>query len=227
MPSGSKKASVNEEVAALSPPLKSGEYALLEVEDTGAGIHDKIINKIFDPFFSTKERSVNKGTGLGLAVTWQNVKEHDGFIFVESEVGSGSIFKVYLPLAQKTLRSQVPSPEGETVENEHKPKSILLIDDEVIVREIGQEMLQSLGYSVLLADSGKLGLEMFLKNRNDIGLVILDIYLPDLDGRECIKELIRIDDTVKVIFASGYAAGFEEEDLLALGAKGLFRSLLP
>ncbi len=194
-----------------------GEYVCVQVSDTGEGMTEDVRSQIFDPFFTTKE--VGKGTGLGLATAYGIVRAHGGFIYCYSEPGHGTNFKIYLPI-QKTYGSQkaIIAPQGKElpVGNE----TILIVDDEQPLRELGKLFLSGQGFSVLLADSGEQALEIYQKHGADVDLVIMDVSMPGMGGHKSIQELLKLDPNVKVLVASGYSKNGHLKETLAAGALG-------
>ncbi len=195
-----------------------GNYARVSVIDTGAGMNSAVKEKIFEPFFTTKEPG--KGTGLGLAIVYGIIKQHNGFIDVSSRQGKGSEFSVYLPLAG----------EGETARLESTPpdvrtgtETILIAEDDEDVRRLNRELLEECGYRVLEAASGVDALDVFLENIDAIDLLLLDVIMPRMNGREVYDEIRKIRPGTKALFTSGYtgdilggAAGIDQEfDFLA------------
>ena len=191
--------------ARLNADAHPGSYVRLSVADTGCGIPKESIEKIFDPFFSTKE--VGKGTGLGLSTVLTIVKNHGGFVTVESEVGGGSTFRVFLPAANPAgTASPKPVPDLPM----GKGELVLIVDDEEIVREITAETLQNAGYQVEAVSSGAKALEFFSANR-DVALVITDLMMPELGGRG-LYEALRAEGTrVPVVFTSGFVSADTRE----------------
>lgn len=195
-----------------------GRYVVLEVSDSGQGIDKESLEHIFEPFYTTKD--VGKGTGLGLAMVYGIVKSHRGHIFCYSEPGRGTSFKVYLPtieteqLHDDTQRRDIPAGGDET---------ILLVDDEEAVRMLGERILSRFGYSVLCAADGREGLEIFVKEKNAISLVILDLIMPEMGGKECLEEILKIDPSARVVIASGYAANGQIDAALEEGAMASIR----
>ncbi len=180
---------------------KSGNYVTISVMDAGEGIPDKIRDRIFEPFFTTKE--VGKGTGLGLAVTYSIIKNHGGWINFYSEVGKGTEFRVYLPVAdintvlvEEDLLVDKPLPRG--------TETIFLIDDEQIILNSGESILQNLGYKVITASDGKEALEIYKEYVNKIAMVILDKVMPKMSGIETYRKLKEINPHIKVILSSGH-----------------------
>jgi len=204
-----------EESANISPLMPPGEYVLCEVEDTGTGIPPEIRDKIWEPFFSTKE--VGKGTGLGLSTVYGFVKQTGGFIFCESEMGRGTVFRMYLPRHQA---EQVAAEEdGKEAKKDAVKRAdltgkgtILLVEDEDSVRAFASRALKSAGYTILEADSGERALEIVEAAQN-IDLILSDVVMPEMDGPTLLNELRKRGDTTKVIFISGYAEEAFEKNL--------------
>jgi two-component system cell cycle sensor histidine kinase/response regulator CckA len=192
-----------------------GPHVMLAVSDTGHGVETDVIDHIFEPFFTTKD--VGKGTGLGLAIVYGIVRQHGGCVTCESHIGYGTTFRVYLPEAvakieQPTAANDYLFPGGS--------ETLLLVDDEEAVRDLASDLLHDAGYSILTSSNGMEAIDVYRKNQADISLVILDLIMPKLGGRDCLRELLRINPKVKVIIASGYSSGRTEEDSKILGAKG-------
>jgi len=182
----------------------SGGHALLTVADNGIGMDEETRLKIFEPFFTTKE--VGKGTGLGLAMAYGTVMQHNGQILVESEPGKGSCFKVYLPLVpyQEPAQGVASSP----FEPHPGHELILVAEDEPAVRELVQGILTRFGYRVLLACDGEDAVAKFGQHRDEIDLVLLDMVMPKLSGKAAYDEICRFKPGIRAIFTSGYAADF-------------------
>jgi len=184
----------------LSPyDLKPGKYVRITVTDTGIGMDQATQEKIFDPFFTTKE--MGRGTGLGLASAYGIIKNHNGIIDVESDKGHGAAFILYLPASEKEVQ----------VEKKSRPEiingseTILLVDDEDMVIDVGQRMLNRLGYKVVTAESGKKALEVYQMKNNSIDIVIIDMIMPLMGGGEAYDRLKKINPDLKVLLASGYS----------------------
>ncbi|ADK86042.1 PAS/PAC sensor hybrid histidine kinase [Desulfarculus baarsii DSM 2075] len=197
--------------------LEPGAYVLLKVSDTGHGMDAKTLSRMYDPFFSTKE--VGRGTGLGMSTVYGIVKGHRGHISCYSEPGRGTIFRVYLPVspagqegASGELPTQINGPGG--------TETILLVDDEPALREIGAKMLARRGYHVTRAASGEEALEIFDADPSAIDLVILDVSMPGMGGHACLRKLREADPQVKVIIASGYSRETQLKEIAAVGASG-------
>jgi CheY-like chemotaxis protein len=195
-----RNVTLDEEYCRTHAEAKPGEYVLLTVSDTGDGMDKATIDRIFEPFYTTKESG--RGTGLGLAMVYGIVEQHGGHITCESEVGHGTTFEVYFP----AIESQVePELDKTGVMPAFGTETILLVDDEEFVRDLGARILSIAGYNVLTATNGKEGLDLFEKEQTQISLVILDLIMPEMGGKECLKELYKIDPQLKVLIASGLA----------------------
>jgi len=209
---------LDDDYCRLRMGVKPGQYVMLTVSDTGRGIDKGLIERIFDPFFSTKTRDYHKGTGLGLSVVQGIVQQHGGHITVESEVGRGTTFRMYFPALKpekipEDVEKKIPYLAGGN-------ETILLIEDEELVRELGVTILEKFGYTVLSAGDGQEALEVYEKEKGYISLVILDVVMPRMDGKQCFEELLRINPTVKVIISTGLAQNGLVSDIVELGAKG-------
>lgn len=190
--------------------LAHGNYIEIAIRDTGVGISPDVLQRIFEPFFTTKEEG--KGTGLGLAAVYGMVQEHHGAITVYSEPGNGTVFHIYLPLSE-----QVES--HESVEDHSIPRgsgTILLIDDEELIRVAARAILTSLGYHVILAENGTEGVKTFKDIVDDVDLIILDMIMPVMGGREAFSKLRQIREDIPIIISSGFA---KEEDMLELNTE--------
>jgi PAS domain S-box-containing protein len=197
---------------------KPGPHVLLTVSDTGRGIDKGLMERIFDPFYSTKTRDYRKGTGLGLSVVQGIVQQHGGHITVESEVGKGTIFRMYFPaleheIVPEYVETKIPYSAGGT-------ETILLVEDMELVRDLGVTILEKFGYTVLSAGDGQEALDVYEKEQGNISLVILDILMPRMDGKECLEQLLRINPAVKVIISSGVGQEDLIQDVVKIGAKG-------
>jgi PAS domain S-box-containing protein len=196
--------------------LTAGDYVQITVTDNGIGMDAKTIQRIYDPFFTTKERG--RGTGLGLASAYGIIKNHSGFISVFSKPNQGATFYIFLPATDKTLEVQPPKPSAE-------PKSgsgtILLIDDEEIVIESVGCMIEHLGYRLIAARSGKEAIQTYDTLGGDIDLVILDMIMPDMNGSETFDRLKAINPNVQIILSTGYSADGQANEILKRGCQGL------
>ncbi|MFZ1982894.1 MAG: PAS domain S-box protein [Desulfatitalea sp.] len=198
--------------------IAPGNYACVSVTDTGIGMDKEIQSKIFEPFFSTKDRS--RGTGLGLASAYGIVKNHEGTISVYSEKGKGAKFNIYLPAVEKPVEMVEEKIEAETVVGS---ENILLVDDELMILDIGKAMLAELGYHPLVARSGQDALAIFAKEKAKIDLVILDMIMPVMGGGDTYDRLKVIDSGIKVLLASGYSLSGEATQILNRGCNGFIQ----
>ena len=199
--------------------VKPGEYVLLAISDTGHGMDEETLERIFEPFYTTK--AVGKGTGLGLAVAYGIVQQHAGFIQCQSEVGCGTRFEIYLPAIEDQVNLLEEAPVK--VEPIKGSETILLVDDEDFVRELGSRILSGAGFKVLEAANGREASEIYKESQDKIGLVILDLIMPEMGGKQCLEVILRINPKAKVLIASGAGAMETTKDALAGGAKGLLR----
>ncbi|RLB22610.1 MAG: hypothetical protein DRG71_06915 [Deltaproteobacteria bacterium] len=197
---------------------KVGSYVLLSLSDTGHGMDKETLEHIFEPFFTTKE--VGKGTGLVLAMVYGIVKSHGGYITCYSEPGQGTTFKIYLPVIEEEPQEWVsPKPE-DTELFKGKGQTVLLVDDEETLRDLGTRILEEFGYKTIVAPNGESALEIYQANRDRIDLVILDLIMPGMGGRQCLKKILEINPEANVIIASGYAVNGKTKEALEAGAKG-------
>ncbi|RME33317.1 MAG: response regulator [Deltaproteobacteria bacterium] len=183
------------------PPFKAGQrYARLTVEDNGCGIPEEQLRHVFEPFFTTKEQG--KGTGLGLAMVFGAIKSHQGHVEVESVVGKGTAFHVYLPLLKQAGPADALGTDEDVIHGHGE--CILLADDEPSVRESMKEVLIKLGYRVHAAEDGRQALEIFTAHRNEIVLCILDVVMPHLGGHELAARLRAVAPDLPIVFMTGY-----------------------
>jgi nitrogen-specific signal transduction histidine kinase/CheY-like chemotaxis protein len=175
-------------------------YWLLSVRDSGVGIPQSVLPKIFDPFFTTKE--TGQGTGLGLAVAYGIIRQHSGFIDVYSSLNVGTTFNCYIPSIEEEGMDDHSVPEKAIARGEGL---ILVVDDEPLMRDVARSILHEFGYTALLAEDGEEALAIFRERHGDIKMVLLDIIMPKISGREVCVEMKKIDPDVKVLFASGFS----------------------
>ena len=194
--------------------MKPGKYIEAAVIDTGIGMDEITRQKIFTPFFTTKERG--RGTGLGLSSAYGIIKNHGGFFKVSSRVGRGSIFSIYLPATEAPAEREQES----NLEPVHGAGTILVVDDEKFITEITREWLGELGYDVIEAPSGSAAVEIYQERKAAIDLVILDVVMPGMDGGETFERLQSIDPNVRVLLTSGYGFNKRAEEIVAMGCYG-------
>jgi nitrogen-specific signal transduction histidine kinase len=190
----------DESFARMTPGAKPGRYVCLSVTDTGEGIAPEHLDKIYDPFFTTKE--LGKGTGLGLSMVLGIVQSHGGFIQVHSQPGRGTQFKVYLPAsetaeAQPASQANQPLPQG-------GGELVLVVDDESSVRQVTRKLLERNGYHVIEAAEGADGITQYVAHRQEVQVVVTDLAMPVMDGPAFIRVLRRLNPQVRVIAVSGY-----------------------
>ncbi len=207
----------SETVIRQFPKAEKGRYISISVSDTGTGMDEATKSCIFDPFFTTKEQG--KGTGLGLSVVYGVIQEHHGFISVESEIGQGTTFHMYLPVPQEEKKlNDIEKVKTEATQG--GSETILFVEDELLLREVVQSTLESNGYKVLIAADGRQAVEIYKKQYKDISLVLTDMGLPKLTGIDEYAMLKEINPNVKVIFASGFISFDTRSELLKEGVKG-------
>lgn len=201
----------------LYPDATARQYWCIAIRDFGVGMDDDIREKIFDPFFTTKEK--NQGTGLGLSMVYNIVKDLKGFVRVESTPGKGSEFFLYFPVKsdtvlspEKTTAARLKSLSGEGL--------ILIIDDEEIMREMATNILREFGYRTLTANDGKQGVALFREHQQETAAIILDMAMPVMSGKEAYLEIRKIDPSAKVLLASGFLQDERVQEILDLGVCG-------
>jgi len=173
--------------------------------------------RVFEPFFTTKE--MGRGSGLGLASAYGIIKGHGGYIDVESEKGYGSVFKIYLPVSEASIRKD--SAVSEAVEKGNE--TILLVDDEAVIIDVGSQLLEKLGYTVIKAKGGAEAIRMYQENKEKIDLVILDMIMPDVGGSEVHEKIKIIDPEVKILLSSGYSINGQAMEILNKGCNGFIQ----
>jgi PAS domain S-box-containing protein len=193
------------------PGAQRVPHVQISVTDTGTGMSDDTRLHLFEPFFTTKE--VGKGTGLGLAVVYGVVKGHRGFIDVQSKPGKGTTFHLYLPVVPDRMQSFQGEPAGDPAQSPGGNETVLLVEDEQMLVDLVRTLLEDKGYTVLVARDGVEGIEMFKTHRDRIGIALVDIGLPRLNGLEVIKSIRSIDPAIKCIVASGYLDPERETDI--------------
>lgn len=206
-----------DEVIAARHQIPPGKYIQIQITDTGTGMPPEMLDRIFDPFFTTK--GIGRGTGLGLASAYGIIHNHNGVIEVESDLGKGSTFSIYLPANDEPA---APDPPSE-MHLEKGSGTILLVDDESLVIDVGIPLLENLGYTVLSANSGREALEIYKSRHDAINLVILDMIMPDMDGTETFDQLKAFDADVNVLLSSGYSLDEKASQILERGCRGFIQ----
>ncbi len=207
----------HEEIIDKPYEVKPGNYVLLTVTDAGTGIDKETQQRIFEPFFTTKE--MGRGTGLGLASVYGIVKGHGGYIEVNSRKGRGTTFSIYLPASEK--RVSKPLKGGERVIR--GTETILLVDDEETVLDLGAQMLEQLGYAVIEAKGGAEAIEIYKTRRDDIDLVMLDMIMPEISGGEVCVAIKEINPHARVLLSSGYSVEGQASAILKRGCDGFIQ----
>ena len=194
-----------------------GKYILISITDTGEGMDKSVIERIFEPFFTTKE--MGRGTGLGLAMVYGIVKSHGGSIYAKSQKGQGSTFSIYLPASEKKVVLE-EKPLEKPVRGQ---ETILLVDDEEVILKVTREILESLGYLVMSANSGQEALSLFKEKYQEIDLIILDMVMPDLKGSQTYDGLKEVYPQVKVLLSSGYSIDGQATSLIERGCRAFIQ----
>ena len=211
---------VNEVLSAeMTGPynVEPGKYIKISITDTGIGMDKATAKRVFEPFFSTKERG--RGTGLGLASAYGIIKNHDGFITVYSEKGNGTTLNLYLPA------SVMEAEKKQLINDEIQEGSgtVLLVDDEEIILSVAEEMIQTLGYNVLTAANGQAAIATYEAEKDTIGLVVLDLIMPGMGGGDVFDRLKAIDPDVKVLLSSGYSIDGQAAAIMKRGCRGFIQ----
>lgn len=194
--------------------INPGEYVRLSVSDTGTGIEKELVDRIFEPFFTTKGTS---GTGLGLSIVRGIIMGHNGHISCETQPGHGTTFNLFFPVANESGSEKSEALEPSELQGGNE--TILYVDDEESIRSLWSQVLRKAGYTVLTAENGAEALSIYHERGGDIDLVVLDVNMPVMGGRQCLKEILRLDRVAKVVIASGYGAEARVRELLELGAR--------
>lgn len=197
--------------------VKAGWFAKIVVKDTGIGMDKATRLRIFDPFFTTKDKS--RGTGLGLASVYGIIKNHTGIIAVYSEVGQGTAFSIYLPVTDRLVEHEESIVDG-IVEGSG---TILMVDDEIMIIQVGKMMLEKLGYRVITVDSGEKAIVTIQNNADEIDIVLLDMIMPGMDGGRTFDRIREIQPDMPVLLSSGYALNGQAEKIMQRGCNGFIQ----
>ncbi|MEW6328179.1 MAG: PAS domain S-box protein [Thermodesulfobacteriota bacterium] len=208
----------HEDIKSIVYEARPGNYVLLTVTDTGIGMDKETQERIFEPFFTTKE--MGRGTGLGLASVYGIIKAHGGYIDVKSTKGQATTFSIYLPATEKRPQEAIKTTEQFIKKG---TGTILLVDDEDAIREVGQELLTAMGYRILVARDGKEAVEVYRKNWQGIDLVLLDMIMPNMGGGEAYDRMREINPDIKVLLSSGYSVDGEPGEILKRGCHGFIQ----
>ncbi len=193
---------IGEEYCRVYPYANPGEYVVLSIADNGVGMDASTQRRVFEPFFTTK--GLGRGTGLGLSTVYGIIKQHEGWITLDSEPGTGTTFRCHFPRSTDFPEEAAAQPvmkrplEGK--------ETILFVDDEEMIRDLGTQVLTMHGYRVLTAGDGQQAIDMFLSGKDSIDLVLLDLTMPNISGMEVLKQIRKIDKRTKVVLSSGYRA---------------------
>lgn len=196
---------------------KPGRYVSVSVTDTGIGMDETIRHRIFDPFFTTKEKS--RGTGLGLASAYGIIKNHGGIITVNSNVNHGTTFNIFLPISENEIHQEAAT-NGAMIKGSG---TILLVDDEDMIINVGQALLEKMGYQVVAAKSGEEAVEVVLRMGSGIDLVILDMIMPGMDGGTTFDRIHELHPQMPILLSSGYAADRQSLEILRKGCNGFIQ----
>ena len=197
--------------------LTTGKYTKISITDTGIGMDENTRQRVFEPFFTTKD--MVRGTGLGLASAYGIIKNHQGLINVLSKKGTGSIFSIFLPANEAEVIEEISTPSVPLKGNE----TILLVEDEEMIIDVCSELLKDLGYTVLSARGGEEALRIYAKNKAGIDIIILDMVMPNMSGKDTYDRLKQINPGIKVLLASGYSWDKRAEEIMALGCNGFIQ----
>jgi PAS domain S-box-containing protein len=205
------------EMEAKPYKIESGRYAMLRVADSGHGMEPETRSQVFDPFFTTKE--MGRGTGLGLASAYGIIKAHAGYIDVDSTPGKGSVFTIYLPLSNKNVAQA--SDGGPAIR--FGKGTILIVDDEEMILDVGIEMVRKMGYETLAAKNGDEAVSLFKDHAADIDLVVLDLIMPGTSGKDTFNRLKKIRPDIKILLSSGYSIDSQARALMDQGCDGFIQ----
>jgi two-component system, cell cycle sensor histidine kinase and response regulator CckA len=204
---------IDENYARMHLDAQAGTYVVVTIADTGTGIALEIIDRIFDPFFTTKE--IGKGTGLGLSTVIGIIKSHHGWIDVDSQVGRGTRFRVYLPATDSRAEAPAIDPTPRWGQGE----LILIVDDEVAIQEVTKATLEVYGYQAITASDGIEAIALYAEHRQEIGVVLMDMMMPSLDSATLVRTLCKLNPQVQIIAMSGLATNETVKKTLSEGVK--------
>lgn len=197
--------------------IEAGNYVKISITDTGVGMDPETRQRVFEPFYTT--RPMGRGTGLGLASAYGIIRNHGGYITVDSEKGKGTSVAIYLPASKREIRCMTRLPEGRV----KGQGTIMLIDDEQLIVDVGSQLLERLGYTAITACGGKQALDLFREHMQDIDLVILDMIMPGMSGSQTFDELKKLKPDIKVILSSGYSLDGEASQIIQRGCSAFIQ----
>ncbi len=197
--------------------VRTGKYVAISITDTGVGMDENTLKRVFDPFFTTKEKE--RGTGLGLASAYGIIKNHGGIIRAESTGGRGAAFHIYLPASEKPIIDDIQDDQNILAGS----GTILLVDDEEMIIDVGVKILEKMGYEVLTARHGTEAIEVYQQNRQKVALVILDLIMPRMGGGQVFDRLKEMDPNVTVLLSSGYSLDGQATEILKRGCDGFIQ----
>jgi CheY-like chemotaxis protein len=197
--------------------VKPGRYVKISVKDTGVGMDEITQRRIFDPFFTTKE--MGRGTGLGLASVYGIIKSHSGIIKVYSKKGEGATFNIFLPASTKKVVKHIELKKDIL----NGTETILLVDDEDMIIDVGRDVIQKLGYKVMTAESGKKAIEIYKNKQEEIDMVVLDMVMPEMGGGDVYDHLKEVNPDIKVLLSSGYSINGQANKILSRGCNGFIQ----
>jgi CheY-like chemotaxis protein len=203
---------------------KAGPYAMMTISDTGIGMDEATRTHIFEPFFTTKE--VGKGTGLGLAVVYGIIKGHEGFVNVYSEPGKGTTFRIYLPVIGAVATEEVNAQHREAPAR--GTETVLVAEDDENLRKLSRTVLEEFGYTVIEAVDGEDAVKKFMENKDAIRLLLFDLIMPKMNGKEASDEIRKIKPDLKILFASGYDPDLlQQKELFEAGVNLVYKPISP
>jgi PAS domain S-box-containing protein len=208
---------LDETYCRTNPGVTPGQYVALTVSDTGHGMDDSTLKHLFEPFFTTKE--TGRGSGLGLAMVYGIVKSHDAHIACRSKMGAGATFTIYLPVLEHGAEPQDSKDVEESLRG--GTETVLLVDDDQLVRDLAKRILEQVGYTALTAADGEMAVATYVLHKQKIDLIILDVIMPGMGGKKSLEKILQINPHARVLLMTGYSADAGLEALLAKGAKGL------
>jgi CheY-like chemotaxis protein len=208
---------LDEDFCRVHPDCRPGDYVQLLISDTGCGIDETTMEHIFEPFFTTKK--VGEGSGLGLFTAYGIVKAHGGVMTVDSRLGKGTTFRVYLPALSITPEAIAAKTEIEA-DVPHGRELVLLVDDEKAIIDIAGEALRNHGYRTIAATNGEMAIETYRAMAGEIALVVLDLGMPGMGGLNCLEQLKQLDPKVRVLVATGYSSEGLSQNVIEAGALG-------